>query len=444
MPILVLNNWQGMLGNTLLQTYNCILIAIDKKYNIRLPDIKDNHKFSSYSKYYSKRHIILYPESSNEEIKNRYNFYYQKWLPEYSGCFNKNHDQAIKILKDLLVFKEEEAILSGDDTLIIHMRSGDIFTNCPHPKYVPPPLEFYNKIINKNEYKHYIICTQNARNPCLKPLERMENVRWSGGELLTDIKLIMGAKHLVFGVGSFVPSLLMLSNNIQKIYVPSNYGIPGILERENCLFNRKLDIESHDYTEYLLKMGGKGVRSKYARDVMLLWPDCNHIEPPKKPQNQAPKKPQIQAPNKPQNQSPNKPQNKPKKNHEYMCYEDITDEELKTLKMKKLVIRSGNYLDCIIFIYENNKKRLFGENGGKYTDEIILEDDEIITSIQQLYAREYLGIGVVVSTSKRNKLIFKGKKNYGPGDFKEVFSENNKEIIGLELEGNKIVGVETR
>ena len=272
----------------------------------------------------------------------------------------------------------------------------------------------------------------------------MENVRWSGGELLTDIKLIMGAKHLVFGVGSFVPSLLMLSNNIQKIYVPSNYGIPGILERENCLFNRKLDIESHDYTEYLLKMGGKGVRSKYARDVMLLWPDCNHIEPPKKPQNQAPKKPQNQAPNKPQNQSPNKPQNKPKKNHEYMCYEDITDEELKTLKMKKLVIRSGNYLDCIIFIYENNKKRLFGENGGKYTDEIILEDDEIITSIQQLYASEYLGIGGVVTTSKRNKLIFKGKKNYGPGDFKEVFSENNKEIIGLELEGNKIVGVETR
>ena len=76
MPILVLNNWQGMLGNTLLQTYNCILIAIDKKYNIRLPDIKDNHKFSSYSKYYSKRHIILYPESSNEEIKNSLYYFY--------------------------------------------------------------------------------------------------------------------------------------------------------------------------------------------------------------------------------------------------------------------------------------------------------------------------------------------------------------------------------
>ena len=127
-----------------------------------------------------------------------------------------------------------------------------------------------------------------------------------------------------------------------------------------------------------------------------------------------------------------------------MCYKDITDEELKTLKIKKLIIKSGNYLDCITFIYENNKKRLYGENGGKDTNEIVLDDNEIITSIQQIYSKEYLGIGVVVNTSKRNKLEFKGRKNYGPGDLKEVFSENNKEIIGIKLEGNEIVGIETR
>ena len=455
MPILVLNNWQGMLGNTLLQTYNCILIAIDKKYNIRLPDTKDNHKFSNYSNYYNKRDIILYPETSKEEIKNRYNFYYQKWLPEYEECFNKNHEKAIEILKSLLVFKEEDAKYSGDDTLIIHMRSGDIFTNCPHPKYIPPPLEFYIKIINKKEYKNYIICTQNGRNPCLKPLEKMENVKWSGGQLLKDIKLIMGAKHLVFGVGSFVPSLLMLSKKIQKIYVPSNYGIPGILEGENCLFNKKLDIESYDYTDYLLKIGSKGVRTKYAREVMLLWPNCNHLEEPKKPlkQDDKPKdkskdkskdKPKDKSKDKPKDKLDNKPVHKPKPKPEYMCYKDITDEELKTLKIKKLIIKSGNYLDCITFIYENNKKRLYGENGGKDTNEIVLDDNEIITSIQQIYSKEYLGIGLVVNTSKRNKLEFKGRKNYGPGDLKEVFSENNKEIIGIKLEGNEIVGIETR
>ena len=55
---------------------------------------------------------------------------------------------------------------------------------------------------------------------------------------------------IVFGVGSIVPTLLMLSKNIKNIYVPSNYGIPGILEGEKCLFNKKLNIEYYDHNYY--------------------------------------------------------------------------------------------------------------------------------------------------------------------------------------------------
>ena len=60
MPVLVLNKWQGMLGNTIIQVYNVILIAIHKKYNIRLPnpDPEQKNKFSKYSTFYKKRDII--------------------------------------------------------------------------------------------------------------------------------------------------------------------------------------------------------------------------------------------------------------------------------------------------------------------------------------------------------------------------------------------------
>ena len=64
----------------------------------------------------------------------------------------------------------------------------------------------------------------------------------------------------------------MLSNNVEKIYVPSNYGIPGILEGEVCLFGKKVEIELYDVTEYLERIGNKGVRSAHARDVMLNYP----------------------------------------------------------------------------------------------------------------------------------------------------------------------------
>jgi hypothetical protein len=66
-------------------------------------------------------------------------------------------------------------------------------------------------------------------------------VEWSGGDLKKDIRTIMGAKHIIFGIGSFVPALLLLSNNVEKIYVPNNYGVPRILEGKKCLFGIKYD-----------------------------------------------------------------------------------------------------------------------------------------------------------------------------------------------------------
>ena len=69
-------------------------------------------------------------------------------------------------MENCVICKEEIEPIS-EETLIIHMRSGDIFANCPHPKYIPPPLSFYNNILDENNYKDVLICTENSRNPCL-------------------------------------------------------------------------------------------------------------------------------------------------------------------------------------------------------------------------------------------------------------------------------------
>lgn len=435
MPILVLNNWQGMLGNSILQTYNCILIALDKKYNIRLPDPNNNHRFSNYSKFYKKRDIILFENSCKKEIRNRYNFYYQKWLPEYKDSFTKNNNKALDILKNLLTFMDTNNTEVSDDTLVIHMRSGDIFSNCPHPKYVPPPLDFYTKIINEGKFNNYIICTQNNRNPCLRPLEKLNNVRWSGGNLGKDIELIMSAKNLAFGVGSFVPALLMLSNNIEYAYVASNYGVPGILEGEKCLFGKTIKIDEYDCSEYLEKIGERGVRTRYARDVMLSWPNSEDIieEIKVKPKRES----------KPKNETKVKTNPVNVKIDDIECYDEITAEELKLLKMKRIVVRSGNFLDNITFVYENDKKRTYGSGGGRLTHDIQL-DNEVIVSVQQIYARLYFGVGVILKTSKGNEHIIKGRKSYKDADLKDIFSDNKREIIGLKIRENEIIGIETR
>ena len=418
MPTLVLNNWQGMLGNSIIQVYNSILIGLDKKYNILLPDPNNKHKFSKFSKFYKKRKIVLHEDSDDAPITNRYNFYYQMWMPEYKDSFEMNHEEALEILKGVLTLCDKELEPISKNTLVLHMRSGDIFSNCPHPKYIPPPLSFYKNILKEHSYDKVLITTENTRNPCLKLLENMPNVKWTGGNLERDIETIMSATHLVFGIGSFVPSLLMLSNNIEKIYVPSNYGVPRILEGEKCLFGKKIELIEYNIDEYIKRIGNNGVRSRMARDVMIHYPDEVKI--------------------------PESVKQNPKNNIEtIMTHDEMNKEELSILKLKKVVIKAGELLDRVVFNFDKNKNRYYGKNGGKVVKEIVL-NNEVITGVQQIYKDSYLGHGIIITTTN-NKYVVSGKGRYKDDCLQEEYkAKASKEIIGLVFDKNKIVGIETR
>ena len=53
--------------------------------------------------------------------------------------------------KELLkkAFKLKNIKKLPENDLVIHIRSGDIFSSTPHPYYVPPPFITLNKLIKK-------------------------------------------------------------------------------------------------------------------------------------------------------------------------------------------------------------------------------------------------------------------------------------------------------
>ena len=53
-------------------------------------------------------------------------------------------------------------------------------------------------------------------------------------------------------------------------------------------------------------------------------------------------------------------------------------------------------------------------------------------------------MGVILKTSKGNEHIIKGRKSYKDADLKDIFSDNKREIIGLKIRENEIIGIETR
>lgn len=109
-----------------------------------------------------------------------------------------------------------------NETLFIHIRSGDIFSTDIHPAYVQPPYSFYKYIIDNNTFSQVVIVTADLQNPCTKKL--LDNypdiILLHSDNQLDDVSILMQARHFVCGFGTFGYTIAFLNNNLQNIYIP--------------------------------------------------------------------------------------------------------------------------------------------------------------------------------------------------------------------------------
>lgn len=111
----------------------------------------------------------------------------------------------------------------GDETLVIHIRSGDVFhDNCPHPAYVQPPLNFYLKVIEEFNFKDIVVVTQeDFKNPCIHHLQQLiPEIRIQALTLLEDVSTLLSAKNLVTSFGTFALTMAFASDKIRRLYIP--------------------------------------------------------------------------------------------------------------------------------------------------------------------------------------------------------------------------------
>ena len=215
-----ISEWTGRFGNNILQVKNALHIALYYNLDVTMP-----------------KHPLLPKEARIREVAGegiRYKGTFFGDLGEISArhgfardVFTRNADAVIKELRGLLAFSGVEPADPND--LHIHIRSGDIFQNWfPNElarHYTPPPLLFYVSIIRAKPWRNiYIIC-EDQKNPCLWALRQAyPRAKWREQSLLEDIRLILSARNMVYGGGSFIPALLLFSDNIQSTYTIS-YGM---------------------------------------------------------------------------------------------------------------------------------------------------------------------------------------------------------------------------
>jgi len=208
--MIIIKEWFGRLGNNIIQLDNIIHIALYYKHNIVF---KVHHKFFDVKiieKFFSKY-------QNDEIIQDSDNFFNRHKLHYPKEIYTENSEIKTNILKDSFLIKDINKLNTND--VVIHIRSGDIFSNTPHPGYVPPPLAYYVKQLDKYNYNNIIIVCEDTVNPVVnKLLQLYKNSTYNKNNLTQDIKLILGATNIISSVGSFVNSLLKISDNIKNHY----------------------------------------------------------------------------------------------------------------------------------------------------------------------------------------------------------------------------------
>lgn len=109
-------------------------------------------------------------------------------------------------------------------TLVIHLRSGDLFRDAgTHPAYGQPPLAYYQAVIIREAPQEVVMVYEDSGNPVIDALDTHIRalglpLRISSGTLWQDLEPLLAASVLVGGMGTFIPAVVGLSRQLQRLY----------------------------------------------------------------------------------------------------------------------------------------------------------------------------------------------------------------------------------
>jgi hypothetical protein len=223
-----ISHWYGRLGNNIQQISNAIYFC--KKNNIN---------------FYSPNHELVQDFAlrlgQDKDFTNRFFFYdgpYKDFDTDIIEMNSARREICLKYIVPNFKFYIKESF--DEDMLVIHLRGGDVYSTFPPNTYVPNPLSFYEKIIEK--YSDVLVVTEDYNNPVVKELSKKSKVLLQSTTLENDFATLLRARHLaISGVGTFAIAAALCSVNITKLYCTDIYLTehlnPDMLKYSNIEIN---------------------------------------------------------------------------------------------------------------------------------------------------------------------------------------------------------------
>ena len=203
--------WYGRTGNNLQQLLVGIYLSL-----------LENSSFHSIDHDFFKP-IKIKNNSFFSKIKSDIFFFeyesYEEEISTHAPMIIKNY------IKPSLKFEKFKKYNFDEETIVIHIRSGDLWRNNGdyNKKYVQNPLEYYLRLIKL--FKKAIIVTEiDLKNPILRILNNDFGIPIYSSTIYQDFSILLSAKNLSSsGIGTFSIAAALLSDNLKNFYCSNLY-----------------------------------------------------------------------------------------------------------------------------------------------------------------------------------------------------------------------------
>lgn len=187
----------------------------------------------------------------------------------------RESEEAWANLFSVLANKPDPQFLP-EDHLVIHLRGGDVFGDRKPASYGQPPLAFYDLILNREKWSAVTVVHQDLKNPVLDSLlqsckARKMHVTTHSGAAKDDIKVLLTAKTLVAGRGTFMPAVVGLSRVVSRVFFfEDKFSVHPTVTDLDVI--RVRDAEGTYVREVL---SNNWQNSAHQRNLMLSYPSSN-------------------------------------------------------------------------------------------------------------------------------------------------------------------------
>jgi len=247
------SHWSGRLGNNIQQVANCIMFA--EKRNDTFFQRLEHDIIGKFA-------LNLGLQEDSQEYSGRF-YCWESLVNCEKGIFEGGNEIGIpkeyvyenihRICKRYVYpnLKLPSKDVIEDDTIVMHLRSGDNYHRIFNPptNYIPNPLIYYLNLIESFE-KCILITEPDRENPIVHELMKIDKVRIQSSSVADDFATLMSAKNLALsGVGTFAMAAALCSNNIQNLFT-TNLLLTEHLNY-TMLFNTNVNVHVMELENYL-------------------------------------------------------------------------------------------------------------------------------------------------------------------------------------------------